>query len=125
MSKYTQKTLKYMRDLGYSVGMVERFIRFPPPGRRVDLYGIIDLLACDENSTIGVQSCGQDFREHQRKIMDGEYTAMWISNNDRELWVIGWRKLLKKKGGKLRIWVPRVARLGWSGAELAWLSDKQ
>jgi hypothetical protein len=125
MSKNTERTLKHMRGLGFSCWMVERFLRFPPPGRRVDLFNIIDIICIDENSTIGVQSCGQDFREHQRKIMDGEYTAMWISNNDRELWVIGWRKLLKKKGGKLKIWVPRIARLGWSGAELAWLSDKQ
>ena len=98
-----------MRELGYHCGMVERFIPFPKPhGHREDLFGIIDFIAIDECMTIGVQSCGQSFAAHLRKIEESPMTKVWLESVDRELWVIGWRKLLKKRGGKATRWTPRI-----------------
>jgi len=89
--------------------MVERFIPFPKPhGQRVDLFNIIDILAINETSTIGVQSCGQDFAAHKTKILENEYTERWLECVDRELWLIGWRKLKLKRGGKAVRWRPRI-----------------
>jgi len=84
---------------------------FPKPhGTRVDLFNIIDILAIDDTSTIGVQSCGQDYAAHKAKIMECEYTILWLESPDRELWLIGWRKLKVKRGGKAVRWKPRIAR---------------
>ena len=109
MSKNTTRSLDYMRDLGFSVWMVERFLRFPPPGRRVDLYNCIDFLAINEISTVGVQSCGSGFADHKKKILECEHTVSWLECVDRELMLIGWRKLKLKRGGKAMRWRPRIA----------------
>ena len=98
-----------MRDLGYHCWMVERWLPFPKPhGTRVDLFNLIDFLAIDGCSTIGVQSCGADFAAHKRKILESEYTRIWLESPDRELQLIGWRKLKVKRGGKAFRWKPRI-----------------
>ena len=107
MSKNTERTLKYLRNEGYTCDMVERFIAFPPPGHRKDFLGIIDLIAFDVFKTIGVQSCGQDFAAHRRKLQESEMTLLWTGGH-RELWLIGWRKLKVKRGGKATRWTPRI-----------------
>ena len=111
MSKNTERSLKYMRDRGYKCWMVERFIAWPKPhGQRVDLFNIIDILAINGTSTIGVQSCGSDYAAHKTKILECEYTLPWLESVDRELWLIGWRKLKLKRGGKAVRWTPRIGR---------------
>ena len=83
----------------------------PAKGFRKDYLGIIDLICINEVSTIGVQSCGQAFAEHLRTIKESDMTGRWLESVDRKLWLVGWRKLLKKRGGKLKIWVPRIEKL--------------
>ena len=103
------RTLKYLRDDGYIAEVVERFISFPPPhGHRKDFLGIIDIIAFNGVTTIGVQSCGQDFAAHLKKMKESEMTPLWLESVDRELWLIGWRKLKAKRGGKLKLWKPRI-----------------
>ena len=112
MSKNTERTLKYLRAEGYICDMVERFIPFPKPhGHRKDFLGIIDIIAFNEITTIGVQSCGQSFAAHLKKLQDSEMTPLWLESVDRELWLIGWRKLKVKRGGKAVRWTPRIERL--------------
>ena len=111
MSRNTERSLGYMRDRGYKCWMVERFIAFPKPhGQRVDLFNIIDILAINEVCTIGVQSCGSDFSAHKTKMLEGEHTLSWLEDTSRQLLLIGWRKLKKKRGGKAKYWVPRIGR---------------
>lgn len=122
MSKNTEKTLKGLREQGAHCGIVERFIKDAGPlkftmvkGRRVgkrtgvrkDLFGIIDIIALfpDREGIWGIQSCGQAFSEHMKKILDNFYAPLWIQKGGLELW--GWRQL-GKKGHK--IWTPRVHR---------------
>jgi hypothetical protein len=111
MSKNTERTLKYLREQGYICDMVERFIAFPKPhGHRKDFLGIIDIIAFNDLTTIGVQSCGQDFAAHLKKIKESEMTTLWLNSVDRELWLIGWRKLVLRRGGKAKRWRPRIER---------------
>jgi hypothetical protein len=92
MSKYTEFTLKDLRKQGYLVWMVERYNQFTQ--KRTDLYNFIDILAIMKDEIAGVQSCGQDFKAHERA--------------GGTIYLYGWRKLLKKRGGKQKIWVPRI-----------------
>lgn len=49
----TQRSLKYLRDLGYHVEIVEHFNSFTK--QRKDLFGFADLLAIRENEVLLVQ----------------------------------------------------------------------
>jgi hypothetical protein len=88
--------------------MVERFLPVPPYGIRKDFLGIIDIIALKPPETLGVQSCGQNYAEHDRKIL-GKYKEglLWMQCNN-ELMLIGWRKVKKVRGGKLMVWKPRI-----------------
>ena len=79
----------------------------PGGGFRKDFLDIIDFICVDDHQTIGVQSCGQAFVEHKKKIYGSDNTNIWLSRH-RELWLIGWRKLKVKRGGKATKWTPRI-----------------
>ncbi len=116
MSKATQRTIEALNKQGALCGMVERFNAYggkviftnkggkrfgKPTGVRIDLFGIIDIIALipDRKRIVGIQSCGTAFSEHMKKIKESAYAVKWLHYADLELW--GWRKL---KAG----WVPRV-----------------
>ena len=111
----TQRTLRALRQEGYICGMVERFNPYAgamlPSGRRSgirqDLFGFLDIVAIMPKGICGIQSCGQAFAEHDRKILGNEFAPEWLKAGGHiELW--GWRKVKKKRGGKQMIWSPRV-----------------
>lgn len=128
MSKYTQKTLKALGEQGCITGMVERFIAqagvaIPVKGNphlrkrtgiRVDLFGIIDLIALRPlgNSSyelVGVQCFGSDFAEHKRKVLASKIAPIWLASG-AAIEIHGWRKLKVKRGGKAEVWTPRIYR---------------
>jgi len=107
----TQRTLRMMRQQGRLCAIVERFNPYAGKfGQRNDLFGFIDIICLDpERGIIGVQSCGQGFSEHNRKILEEctDNAIEWIkSGGVIELW--GWRKVKRKKGGKAMVWQPRT-----------------
>lgn len=116
----TQRTLGALRDDGYMVGIVERFItagRNRAFGNRVDLFGMFDLLAVcpfrDKPSerTIGVQVFTTAWSEHEKKLItlqeeDGRVGKWMECGHGIELW--GWRKLKVKRGGKAVRWTPKI-----------------
>lgn len=110
MSAHTVRTLKYYRELGYHCDVVERFIGFPPPGHRRDYLGFGDILAFSNNETIMIQSCGQSYAKHLRDLLANPNVPLWLAG-PRKLILIGWRKILKKRGGKQRIWAPRIKEI--------------
>jgi hypothetical protein len=94
------------------------------PGRRVDLFGIIDIICLDSNpGCLGVQCCADSgVSKHLKEIREGivKMPAVskdrpayderklflareWISKGNR-LWVIGWKI-------KDRKWTPRVVNV--------------
>lgn len=106
----TQRTLKALKEHygPWSCGIVERWI--PRAQVRKDLFGIIDIIVTVEGKGIlGVQSTGQDFAGHHKKLTEEkpEECARWLKAGGMlELW--GWRKLKVKRGGKAMVWKPRI-----------------
>ena len=113
----TQRTLRELRKQGRMVDVCERWIvnpKHPAGGFRKDLFGFVDLVVLDpDQGIVGIQSCGQSFAEHLRKIMDSECTdnvIEWLQCGGKlELW--GWRKLKLKRGGKAMRWTPRIKEI--------------
>ena len=113
---YTERTIEALTTLGYDVGIVERYIAnaWHAKGRgvRKDLFGFIDLIAMRPGEgIIGVQSTGPDYSGHNKKIVTEcrEKAIKWLKSGGRlELWA--WRKVLVKKGGKLKMYKPRIKK---------------
>lgn len=114
----TSKTLTLLRFWGWYYWPVERFNAFS--GRRTDLFHIIDYVVITPFSTIGVQSCGTDFAGHVKKLCVEEefHTEKWLRNPSRRLIIIGWRKVLKRRGLKTKVYKPRVAWVYIKGNKL-------
>lgn len=108
----TQRTLAALRKRGLKCGIVERWIaQAKPHGKRLDLFGIIDILALDPVcGVIGIQSCGSAFSEHWKKLTidNAQDTFDWLSTPGTSLELWGWRKLKLKRGGKAVRWSPRI-----------------
>ena len=111
----TQRTLRALRQRGLIAAIVEKFnSHIGPFGQRQDLFGIIDILAlCPQTGVIGIQSCGQSFSEHRRKILEQrrQETIDWLStpSTSFELWA--WRRVKLHRGSKSIRWRPRVAQI--------------
>lgn len=118
----TQRTLRAMREEGRICAIVEKWNSWGKredgkgaPGIRVDLFGIIDVLALDpERGVVGVQCCsGGTFPAHYRKLTEdkAQNTHDWLSTPGTALEIWAWRKILKVRGGKAKIWVPRIQEI--------------
>ena len=108
MTSPTQRTLKWLRDKGRTCGIVERFNHYGGEfGIRQDLFNFIDIIAIDPvDGIIGVQSCGQAFSEHVKKMTANDVLPLWLKFAKVEL--IGWRKVVLRRGGSAVRWTPRV-----------------
>ena len=111
----TQRTLAALRKMGLIVGNVERWI--PRAMVRQDLFGWIDLVALDpeQKKICAVQSTGQDWTGHVRKICEEkkDMARLWLEcGGIAELWA--WRKVKRK--GRL-VYAPRrgVVRMHCDG----------
>jgi hypothetical protein len=74
--------------------VVEKFVRFPPPGHRVDLYGFIDILVVGElGRTLGIQACAAtDFAKRVAKARAHENLPRVLTSGwTVEVW--GWKKV--------------------------------
>jgi len=95
--------------------IVEKWNAFVGPhGIRQDLFGIIDVIALDpERGVVGVQSCGQSFNQHLDKLLNERTQECidWLSTPGTSLWLYGWRKISKKRGGKQKVWRPRIMEI--------------
>jgi len=108
----TSRTLEYIRQQGWLVDKVEQFNPYAGKfGQRKDMFGFADLIALGEGDIIAIQSCGQAFSEHDKKIIEDEEVypnvIKWLESGGRLL-LIGWRKIKKKRGGKQMVWSPRI-----------------
>ena len=112
----TQRTLAALRDRGLIAEIVER--RSPPRpgmpfGQTHDFLGCVDIIAIAPDVTLAVQSCGQDFAAHRRKMLEdcAHEVREWLRCPARRLELWGWRKVKAKRGGKLMVWRPRVEEI--------------
>jgi len=98
----TQRSLALLRERGYLCAIVEKFVRFPPPGHRVDLWGFVDILAIKAGEVLGVQTTsGVHVAERLRKIAASPHIATVLSSGVRVV-VHGWRKVGPR--GKAKKW---------------------
>lgn len=118
----TQRTLKAMREQGRTCGIVEKFNPYGGKfGVRQDLFGFIDIICIDpKDGIVGVQSCGQAFSEHVKKMTQERHLEMvtWLPHAKVELW--GWRKVKLRRGGTAERWKPRVMDFWVTDGMLLW-----
>ena len=116
----TQRTLAALRDRGLIADIVERRLPSWPGmthGQTHDYLGCVDIIAIDATTTLAVQSCGQDFAPHLRKMLDecAHEVREWLRCPSRKMELWGWRKVKNKlKGGgygKGYRWMPRVKEI--------------
>jgi len=108
----TQRTLRALRNRGLVCEIVEKFNCYAGSfGQRKDLFGIIDIIALSPDGVIGIQSCGNSFSEHYRKILESEYLVDWLNTPGTSLELWAWRKCKRKldKGYSEKLyWTPRT-----------------
>ena len=85
----TQRSLKHLRDAGYTVAVVERWN--PHARIRQDLFGIFDLLAIRRDEIAGVQVTASGVSERISKITDAELTPR-VRESGMRILIHGWRK---------------------------------
>lgn len=74
----TRLSLDYLRRLGYTVEVVEKWVPAAAGGRQIkrDLFGILDLLAVRGDETLGVQTTTTaNLSAHARKIAESEHVG--------------------------------------------------
>lgn len=114
MAKPAARTLEYLRNEGYMVGMVERFLSHAGPfGVRQDLFGLFDIVAVRPDiGIIGIQCFTTAWTEHYQKFYyeHSDEAVTWLSSGGKiELW--GWRRLKMQRGGKAVRWTPRIEEI--------------
>lgn len=86
----TARSLKYLREAGYTAEVVEKFNSFTK--HRNDLFGFIDILAIRENEVLGVQTTsGSNVSSRIKKIQEHENVAA-VRKAGIGIHVHGWRK---------------------------------
>ena len=109
----TQKSLKYLRDAGWSVCIVERYLpargtmKFP---RRIDAFNLGDLLACKREEGIALVQCcpGASHAEHKDKILSIPEFETWKRSGGLVI-LMSWAK--KGPRGKRKMWTVREEML--------------
>lgn len=90
MTSPTQRSLAHLRKLYPLVQVVEKWI--PQARKRVDLYGIIDILCVSDSEIAGVQATsGTNVAARVSKIAESPATPVLRKAGIRIL-VHGWRK---------------------------------
>lgn len=100
----TQRTMKYLRDWGYDVDPVERWIpnpKHPGGGFRKDWCGFADLIAFNDSYTLAIQVKGVS--GHAKAVCDvvmNPKAVRFAKSCYRCVLVISWPKRKRKlKGG--------------------------
>ena len=98
----TQRTLKALRDDGWTVTVVEHWN--PHAHIRQDMWGFVDLVALKHGRTLAVQACaGASSAARVEKITNAELVGA-VREANWEIQVWAWRKL---KSG----WAPKITDL--------------
>ena len=105
----TSRTLNLLRTKGYTCQVVEKFNAWVKI--RIDLFNFIDICAIKsgENGVLGIQATsGSNTSARIKKIKDNPTAKLWLETGN-QIWVIGWRKLVKSKDGKF--WQPKIEKI--------------
>ena len=122
-------SLALLRKEGYRCGMVEKFIHATK--QRMDLFGIIDLLAIYPDLILGVQCCTlDDYHAHAHLYRDDPHKAEalhdWLDSGGK-FEIHAWGKGVDAWANKptRRLWLVKAylgnkGRVTWNKSELAW-----
>lgn len=102
----TQRTLKWLRDQGYTAAIVERWN--PYAKVRQDLFGFIDIIAIRASSegALAVQcTSGPNHSARRTKIEETEDAQTWLAGGNR-IMIVSWSK--RGPRGKRKVWTVRV-----------------
>jgi len=105
-----QRTMEYLRGLGYIVDKVEMpYNAFSH--QRKDFLGFIDAIAISDTDTIAIQACSTgELPAHERKIRLSPNFEPWCKAG-RSVLLVGWSKrVVRNKDGtkaKVKRWVPK------------------
>lgn len=112
-----QRTIAWLKDQGITCCVVERWIpnpKYPGGGFKLDFLNIIDLIAISKaDGIVGYQVCGGgDYAAHYKKITveNTDATHEWLEAGGK-LYLIGWRKVKKVRGGTQMVWKPRIQQI--------------
>lgn len=97
----TQRSLKYLRERGYTAEVVERWI--PGANVRRDLFGFIDIVAVKVGfPCLGVQATtASNMSARRAKVMNNEAAKVWCRSGNAAL-VMGWEK--RGPRGRRKLW---------------------
>ena len=111
-SSPTSRTLKLIRDLGYSAEVTEKWI--PGAYIRKDLFGFIDIIAIKlDEPDVGIQATSiSNMSARRLKIAELADAVLWFDTKHR-IWVVGWEKRKNR-------WVHRVDEMFMAGGEWLW-----
>lgn len=101
----TQRSLKLLRQEGWTCAVVERWNQFAKI--RQDLFGFIDILAFKGDTVLAVQSTsGDNVSKRIAKIRSTQAATLWAESPHRAIAVHGWRKAGAR--GKRKLWEVRL-----------------
>ena len=97
-----QKSLKYLRDAGYTCGITENWN--PYARVRADLFGFIDIVCIDHvgGNILGVQTTSTGNINARIKKIQGIKDARYWLQVGAKIYVHGWSK--KGRVGKRKLW---------------------
>ena len=108
----TQRSLKELRDRGYTAQVVEHYNSFIH--QRKDLFGILDILCIKKGKTLGVQVSTLSHKgDHMKKIKECEHLQA-ILDAGWNVELHSWRKLITsryKNGNPKKSWVNDIVVL--------------
>lgn len=106
----TQRSLAFCREQGWTAQVVEKWVQ--QAMRRVDLFGVIDLVVCDGQGggPLGVQACaGSSHAARREKALEEPRLRAWLDAPARfEVW--SWAK--RGPRGERKLWTLRREAVG-------------
>lgn len=102
----SSRSLEALRKEWPLVAGVEKFVRFPPPGHSVDLFGFADILCCRGDWVLLVQvTSGNNHANRLDKVLFNPNADYWLQSPHRMIHVHSWRKAGER--GKRKTWTLR------------------
>ena len=112
----TERTLKWLRKLGYTAEVVER--RLPHSFVMRDLFGCLDIVAIQPShmGVLGVQTTtSAHLQDRVKKVRAEPRAALWLACENL-LWVVAWGQ--KGPAGTRKLWVPTVINITEGGSSI-------
>ena len=125
----TSRTLNMLRERGLTAQVVEKWLPLPnakpgmPPGRRIDLFGVIDIVvAAGLGGIQGWQACAAaSFAARIDKAVAEPRLKVWLASGGR-FYVIGWA--LRGARGEVKRYKPNIVELRLREGEVVRIDEE-